>query len=639
MKRSIAFAILGLAAAAASAAGGANAAAPADLVYRNGYVYTVDAADSVRQALAVRDGRIVYVGDDKGSTTFTGKRTRVIDLRGRMLMPGLIDAHMHPQSGGSRLLNCSLDYASLTVPQFQARIQACIERDRAAGNAGGNAGGKAGGKAGGTDDAGRWLVVVNWFQQGMQPDGVATSAATLDALDTARPIIVRSSFGHSVQLNSRAIALAGIKADTPDPAGGKIVRDALGAATGLLEDAAQDRAMDLLPPLTVAENLAASTKALDVMRRQGITSFLDAWTDPETMTAFRTLQRQGRLTARAHFGVLIDLKDASKDAKQDANKDANKEAKDRATPQSAVADILRQRKLFDQGPTVAAPSMQVRHAKLFMDGVIAAPAFTGAMLAPYLVNRGTAARPDWQPGDNRGPDTYFTKAQLAATLDALARARIDPHIHVDGDRAVRDTLDAIEALRATPAGKLVRPALAHDEIVDPADYTRFAALDVAPVLSFQWAKPAPDTVGALRDYLGPARYAAVEPQALLWNAGARVAYGSDWPVDPLDLWFAFKVGVTRTAAPGAGKEYAGRLTAQPGMTRAAVLRAATINAAWTLRQEALTGSLEVGKLADLIVLDRNVFEIADEEIANVKVLQTVVGGKVVFEDGLNQAVK
>jgi predicted amidohydrolase YtcJ len=569
------------------------AEAPADLVYRNGYVYTVDDKDSVRQALAVRAGRIVYVGDNAGAKPLTGKRSRVIDLHGRMLMPGLVDAHMHPQSGGSRLLNCSLDYQPLSVPQFQARIRSCLERDKKAG-------------------PDRWLVVVNWFQQGMQPEGVATSAATLDALDTKRPIIVRSSFGHSVQLNSRAIALAGIGRDTPDPAGGKIVRDTGGEATGLLEDAAQDLAMKLLPPLSVPENLAASRAALDAMRRQGITSFLDAWTDPETMTAFATLQRQGRLTARAHFAVLVDLDKG-------------------ATPQQAVAELLKQQTQFDQGPTVERPSMQVRHAKLFMDGVIAAPAFTGAMLEPYLVNKGTFDEPDWQPGPSRGPDSYFSNAALKATLSELARAHIDPHIHADGDRAVRDSLDAIESVRTAQEGRGMRPALAHAEIVAPSDYPRFAKLDVTPVLSFQWAKPAADTVGALQHYLGPMRYATVEPQAVLLDAGARVAYGSDWPVDPLDVWFALKVGVTRSAAPGAGKEYAGRLTAQPGMPRATVLRAITMNAAYTLRQETRLGSLEPGKLADLIVLDRNFFSIPDEDIANIRVLQTVVGGKVVYQ--------
>jgi hypothetical protein len=570
----------------------ASGPAPADLVYRNGIVYTVDGGDSVQQALAVRAGRIVHVGDDAGASALTGKTTRVVDLQGRMLMPGLVDAHMHPQSGGSRLLNCSLDYAPLSVPAFQARIQACLDRD--------------------TKSApGRWLVVVNWFQQGMQPEGAAT-AALLDVLKTTRPIIVRSSFGHSALLNTRGLALAGVKSETPDPPAGKIVRDAAGAATGLLEDAAQDLAMRLLPPLSPREQLAASRAALDAMRRQGITSFLDAWTDPETMTAFAALQRRGRLTARAHFAVLIDLEKG-------------------ATARGAVAALLKEQKRFDQGPTGIRPSMQVRHAKLFMDGVIAAPAFTGAMLTPYLVNRGTSERPDWQPGPDKGPPSYFSASALGATLTALARAGIDPHIHADGDRAVRDSLDAIERVRATPAGRRLRPALAHAEIVDPADYPRFAGLDVTPVLSFQWAKPAPDTVGALRDYLGPARYAAVEPQALLLDAGARIAYGSDWPVDPLDISFALKVGVTRTAAPGAGKEFGGRLTAQPGMPRAAVLRAVTLNAAYTLRQETRLGSLEVGKLADLVVLDRNPLTVAEEDLASIQVLQTVVGGKVVYE--------
>jgi predicted amidohydrolase YtcJ len=575
------------------AASAFGAQAPADTIYRNGYIYTVDAKDSVQQALAVRKGRIVYVGDNAGVDKLAGKATKVIDLHGRMLMPGLIDGHMHPQSGGSRLLNCSLDYQNLTVPQFQSRIQACIDKDKRSG-------------------ADRWLVVVNWFQQGMQPDGVETTAATLDALKTERPIIVRSSFGHSALLNTRGMQVAKIARDTPDPAGGKIARDAKGNATGLLEDAAQDLAMNLLPLLTVAENLAASKAALAAMRKQGITSFLDAYTDPETMTAFTDLHKQGKLTARAHFAVLIDLDKG-------------------ATPQSAVAELLKQQKQFDQGATKVAPSMQVRHAKLFMDGVISAPAFTGTMLEPYLVNKGTAEKPDWQPGDSAGPPSYFSQAALKTTLAELAKARIDPHIHVDGDRAVRETLDAIEQLRTTPAGKRVRPALAHDEIVDPADYPRFAKLNVTPVLSFQWGKPAPDTLGALKDYMGPARYALVEPHVQLLDAGARIAYGSDWPVDPLDEWFALKVGVTRTAAPDAGKEYAGRLGTQSGMPRAAVLRAITLNAAYTLRQETLTGSLEVGKLADLIVLDRNFFTIPAEDIANIKVLQTVVGGKIVYQ--------
>jgi predicted amidohydrolase YtcJ len=591
--RSAASAMLSLLLAGAAPATHASPTA-ADTVYRNGYIYTVDAQDSVQQALAVRGGRIVYVGGNDGAQALTGKRTRLIDLQGRMLMPGLVDGHMHPQSGGARLLNCSLDYASLTIAQFQSRIQACLDKEKNA-------------------DPQRWLIVVNWFQQGMLPDGVATSHATLDSLRTARPIIVRSSFGHSVLLNAKGMRLAGIQRGTPDPDAGKIARGDDGEATGILEDAAQDMAMNLLPPLTPKENLAASRAALDAMRKQGITTFLDAWTDPETLTAFSQLQKQGKLTARAHFAVLVEHEAGA------------------AT--EGVAGVLKLARQFDQGAIRPAPSIQVRHAKLFMDGVIAAPAFTGAMLAPYYINHGTPQQPRWAPGTSSGSPSYFTQDLLKSTLSALAKVHIDPHIHVDGDRAVRDALDAVAALRNTPEGRDTRPALAHDEIVDPADFPRFRQLDATAVLSFQWAKPAPDTVGALKEYMGPERYAIVEPQSLLRDAGARIAYGSDWPVDPLDIWFALKVGVTRTAAADAGPEYAGRLGTQPGLPRAAALRAITMDAAYTLRMEREIGSLEVGKLADLIVLDRNFFEIQPEDIAHTRVLQTMVGGKIVYEDG------
>jgi len=151
-----------------------------------------------------------------------------------------------------------------------------------------------------------------------------------------------------------------------------------------------------------------------------------------------------------------------------------------------------------------------------------------------------------------------------------------------------------------------------------------------PVLSFQWEKPAPDTVDGAKDYLGPARYRYMEPAAFLADAGARIAYGSDWPVDALDEWFALKVGVTRTNRPDSEPQYRGRLSADRGLSREAALRAITLNAAYELHQDERTGSLETGKWADLIVLDRNVLRIPPEDIAEVKVLRTVVGGRTVY---------
>ena len=570
------------------------AAAPsADTVYRNGYVYTVDARDSVQQALAMRDGHIVYVGMDAGVAPFMGAKTRVVDLQGRMLMPGLVDGHMHPLQGGSALLKCSLNYEQLKVEQLQAKIQACLDATRA-------------------QEPDGWLEVVNWFQEGMVPAGVITHQAMLDVLKTQRPILVASSFGHSSLVNSRAMTIAGITAQSTDPLGGKIGRDSSGKPSGLLDDAAQDLVSAKIPKPTADDDVRSATAALDVMRKQGITTFLDAMAVPPTLAAFARLQHEGALTARAHFALLI----------------TPPEGRD---PRKAVRQVTELAHRYDGGPIQATPGMTVRNVKLFLDGVISAPALSGAMLQPYYARQGTPPDKLWAPSNNRGPEVYFPAPILRALLIDVVAAGFEPHMHADGDRAVHEGLDGIQVLRDTYPKKDVRSAIAHDEIVDPTDFPRYRQLNAIPVLSFQWEKPASDTIDYARDYLGPARFKFMEPAGFLAAAGARIAFGSDWPVDPLDEWFALKVGVTRTNSPRSLPKYAGRLSEDPGLTRPAVLRAITMNSSYELHQDELTGSLEVGKLADLIVLDRNVLKVPAEDIAETKVLQTMVGGRVVYQ--------
>ena len=575
-----------------------SAPEPADAAYRNGYVYTVDASSSVHQALAVRAGRIVYVGTDSGLKAFLGPKTRVTNLGGRMLVPGLVDGHMHPVSGGASLLKCNLGYAPLTIAQFQSRIQDCIDR-RA------------------QDEPDGWLEVVNWFRYAMQPKGTTATRSTLDALRTHRPILVQDSFGHTALANSRALALAHIDRSTPDPKAGRIGRDAAGDPNGLLEDAASEAVEALIPDPTAADLIAGAHAALVAMRRQGVTSFLDAAASPGDIEAYAAIAKAGALTARAHFAPVI----------------RPTETPDLQAIPPVVARISALAQRFDSGRLQPLPALTVRNAKLFLDGVITAPANTGALLAPYFENRGTAGHPDFAPGTNRGPDVYFPAPILREILLALARAGIDPHMHTDGDRAVREGLDAVQAMRQALPALDIRPALAHCDFTDPQDYRRFAELNAIPVLSLQWDKPAADSIEGARDTLGPVRHAIIEPAGVLQRAGARIAYGSDWPVDPLDEWFALKVGVTRTAAPGAPPEHRGRLGTDPGLTRATTLRAITMNSSYELHQDAETGSLEVGKLADLIVLDRNFFRIRAEDIAKVRVLQTMVGGRIVYDSG------
>ncbi len=568
----------------------------ADMVMRNGYVYTVDGKDSVQQAVAVKDGKILYVGSDEGAASYIGTQTQVIDLAGRMLMPGFIDAHMHPGDGGRAMTLCDLKYQTMTRKVFQETIQACLDADKDKG-----------------DDV--WLEVGSWDRMGMAGLDGDADKSTLDALKTRRPIQVRSTDFHTVLVNSRGLAVAGIDKRTANPGDGKYVRDSAGNPTGICEDGAADAMAAVVPPATDAEKLMQSRAALDAMRQQGITSFFDAMSGPENAKAFTALAQSGELTARALLAIKLDPAAATAD------------------PDKTIAEAKALASTYDQGETKVAPGVSMRHVKLFMDGIINAPADTGAMLTPYLHNAGTEKAPKWAPGKNRG-ELYFPPQVLNPLLLKAVQAGLDPHLHATGDRAVRDSLNGIAYVRQQLPGNPFRPAITHAESVDPADYGRFKALDVTANMSFQWAQQAPSTVDGTNEHLGAERFSRMEPSGSIARAGGRVAYGSDWPVDPLDEFLALKIGVTRAGDPqnphSYGPQYAGRLNDDPSLSRAEVLRTITLNAAEQLRLEKVTGSVEVGKFADLIVLDKNFMQVPEDELGRNQVLLTLVGGKVVW---------
>ena len=570
--------------------------AAADMVMRNGQVYTVDGQDSVHQALAVAGGKIIYVGSDAGVNSYIGQQTQVIDLAGRMLMPGFVDAHMHPGDGGRALTLCDLNYRPMTRPMFQAAIQACLDASADKG-----------------PDV--WLEVGSWDRMAMVGLDGDPDKSTLDALDTRRPIQVRSSDFHTLLTNSRGLALAGVDRHTANPADGKFIRDSAGNPTGVCEDGAANMVASVVPPVTDAEKLKQIRAALDAMRQQGITSFMDAYSSPENGKAFTTLQHSGELTARALLAIRLDPDAAAAD------------------PVKTIAGVKALAAVYDQGETQAAPGVSLRHVKLFMDGIINAPADTGALLTPYMHNVGTETAPKWIPGKNLG-DLYFPEPVLKPLLLQAVRAGLDPHLHATGERAVREALNSIEYVRQQLPDKGFRPAIAHAETVDPADYSRFKALDVTATMSFQWAQQAPSVLDSTGDHLGPERLARMEPFGSIHNAGGRIAYGSDWPVDPLDPFLALKVGVTRSGDPlnphSFGPEYVGKLNADPALSRSEVIRAVTFNAAQQLNLDKVLGSLEVGKFADLIVLDKNFMQVPEQELARNQVLMTVVGGQVVW---------
>lgn len=566
----------------------------ADTVMRNGYVYTVDRHDSVAQALAIRDGRIVYVGSDRGVRSYIGPRTTVEDLHGRMVMPGLQDAHNHAMGAGSDLLGCNLHYEPLTVADFKSRIQGCLDATK-------------------SEEPDGWLDVVGWYRQAMLPSGTEVTKADLDALSTQRPIAVGSTDGHSTLANSRALQIAGITAATPDPPSGQIIKGPDGQPTGILEDRAQGLVTSKIPPPTDAERVGFAAASLDAMRRQGMTSFMAQIAGPSTMTAYTTLAREGKLTARASMAP-----DLSADQQRD--------------PAGAINYLSDLRNRFDSGALRPQPGVTVRNVgELFQDGVIQWPAQTASLFKPYLINAGTEENPNWVPGPSRGPDPYTPSNVLRPLVMALVKAGFDPEIHAIGDRAVHHVLDVYDYVRRNSHRPDARLQIAHAELVDPSDYGRFRRLNVTPDMGFQWAKPGPDSIDAAEDFLGPERFNRMEPEGWLYRAGVRLAQGSDWPVDPLDQFFSMEVLVTREG--NLGGKYAGPLGKVPGVPIRGAIRAFTINTAYALHSERQTGSLERGKLADLIVIDQNILRVPSKQISDTKVLQTMVGGKVVYNAG------
>lgn len=562
-------------------------------LFYNGNIFT--AADTIisNEAVLVENGKIVFVGKEAIAKKRAGLFVRKINLNGNTLMPGLVDAHMHPQSAGLKMLMCNLNYEPLTIEQMNSKIQKCLDREANAK----------------PDD---WLVIINWFEQEMLPKGYIPTFRDFESLNTKRPIYVKNSFGHAGLLNKRGMEIVNLKSQK-EREGGKIVRDKNGEPTGRLEDAARDIISEILPQPSAQENLLAAERAQKHMNQQGVTTILDAYTDIETMQAYKSLYTDEKLSLRPHFAVLIDP------AKETDNS-------------KSIAELIRQKQMFDQGAPKPEPSLSVHTAKIFLDGTVALPSKTGNLLEPYWENHGTEKTPHWQPSNDNGPDIYVSKEALIELMLGLNDLGIDSHMHADGDGAVNFALNAIEEAQKQRPNFKTRPAIAHCELVSPNDYSRFAKLNALPVLSFQWGKPAADTWEGSKDILGPKRHAVFEPQGLLHNAGAKIVFGSDWPVDPLNQWLALQVAITRQAIGEDKSKYPMRLGVDPALKLNDALKAMTINAAYSLHMESYIGSIEVGKFADLIILDRNIFKTPPTEIANTKVRLTMLGGKIIYKE-------
>jgi predicted amidohydrolase YtcJ len=436
----------------------------------------------------------------------------------------------------------------------------------------------------------KWVVGSGWdvalFAHGNP------QARDLDALVPDRPAWLESSDGHSAWVNSRALAIARITRGTADPPNGRIERDRRGNPSGTLRESAVDLVGDLLPPITPAQGLAAFLRAQAIAHRFGITSIQDAHASPDFLAAYREADRKGLLELRVVAALHTD---PTRGAEQ-----VDAMMAERAKPSS--------------------PLLRVTAAKIFLDGVVETR--TAAMLAPYSDGKGGRGFL------NMSPD------RLQALVTRLDREGFQVHIHAIGDRAVRAALDAFEVARAVNGVRDSRHQIAHLQVVDRADIPRFEALGVTANFQSFWMQEDADEATLDRAALGPKRYEEQYPIAAVAASGAMIVGGSDWSVTTMNPLDAIEVAVTHRAL---GDTRSPVYCPSQRIPLALALAAYTHNGAWVNFEEDATGRIEVGKLADLIVLDRNLFKIPPSEIHKARVLLTMLGGKPVFEQAPSRA--
>jgi hypothetical protein len=541
---------------------GAHAETRGNLILRGGAVYTLDSKRPWATAIVIQDGRIVYVGDDAGARAFQRPGSRVIALRGRMVLPGFHDAHAHPMSGAIRLLRCRLDDFP-TAAKLYKGVSACAA----------------------AKPAQAWLIGYGIPQHLF--DIGTLNRAKLDALVPDRPAFLTTEDGFAAWVNSKALAIAGIDPEGTDPQIEGVERDPkTHKPTGVLKDEATNLVRRHVPKPSEAEYREALRRATAIGNRFGITSIFDASATAAMLDAYRAADLADELTVRIVAAQRVDP--------------------ERGPEQ--VDDMIARR---DQ---TRGRRFRADAAKIFLDVEISN--HSAALLEPYA-------------------DAPNTRGELLIQTDALNAIvrRLDAegfliHMHAMGDRAVRVGLDAIEQAMRANGPRDRRHQIAHIGVADPADIARFCKLGVAANIQPRFAVADDPALIPGQTVLGPARTRWMYPFGSIAACGATIVASSDWPQPSMNPLDEIQAGLTRRPLDSS------KPAEQPEqrLDRATMLTAYTKNAAWAARAENIDGSIEVGKAADLVVLDRNLFKMKASDIHQARVLLTLLDGEVLYRD-------
>jgi predicted amidohydrolase YtcJ len=582
----------------------------ADTVFLNGRIlqYTRGGKGyDYAEALVVDNGVIKYVGNRGRAVWYIGDETKLVNLRGKLMMPGLGDGHWH----GAGVVQCGMDYEGGTIDQVLGKIKACLLKPGQVEHLKSNS-----------------VLSVSQLQgDGLLPTGTQLDRHVLDRLSkdpsedpfgtgTTRPIVVRNMDGHKFATNSKAITNAGLNAQTPDPPDGFIGREADGYPNGQFADFSANFGPSLPNPPDATYNARAA--AIARSNSLGITQLLRPGGSAADLAVNKRLADDGKLTVHMNQALSAGAVRGETDA---------------AAVNAFIEGINTQRRQYDGYRSSASPGdLEVDTVKIFCDGVPEFPGQTAAMLEPYRVNVGTPENPQWVPGTRRGEDPSCEDARLGFTkLDA---AKWNIHVHSLGDRSTRVTLDNYEAATKQNRRWDRRHAITHLEFIDEKDIPRFGKLGVVASMSLQWSRRDAWSVHGIEGYVAPDVMDKMYPANSLRKGGSVVAYGSDWPVTDLMPWVGIETGATRIGEVNEAKAvYPGML--EPASERLPLLesvKASTLGVAYQLHRDDVAGSIERGKLADLIVVDQNIFKVPVSDISETKVLMTMVNGKVVYSD-------
>jgi predicted amidohydrolase YtcJ len=538
--------------------------APADIIIQHAKIFTADEKKPWAQSIAIAKGKIVAVGTDDEVTRMRGIGTKMIDAGGKVVLPGFTDCHIHFLSGGLGLQRVNLEGAK-NVAEIQARVREYADAHPNT----------------------PWILGRGWNYAMFAPETLPDKKP-LDDLFPAWPVFLRGYDGHTSWANSKALALAGITKNTPNPLNGEIVRDPMtGEATGALKESASALVEKVIPKPDHVDKLNAYRAGMRFAVQNGITRVHSAGGDFDELALLDELRGEKQLWVRFHVSYLLEPPELR--------------------PQDLKAIEEAHKKFHDDW-------INVGTIKFLLDGVI--ESHTAAMLEPYSDDPSKKGSLFWDPEKYRS---------AVAELD---KKGFQIYTHAIGDYAVRTALDAYEFAKLKDKKKDHRHRVEHIETIDNADIPRFGKLNVVASMQPLHSYPDADTLDVWARNIGPDRAARAWVWKSIAQGGGEYAFGSDWPVVTLNPWQGIQTAVTRQTTDGKPKDSfvpTQRLSVQQAV------QGYTINAAFAGHLEKSEGSIEKGKAADVIIIDRNIFEIDSRTIDQTKVVLTIVGGKIVYE--------